>query len=197
MTIIDNHSVNLDLLPNGALVLDVGCHGWNFAATLAAKGCTIYALDPAPDVVNPGIKGVVFIRKALVGLRDDYDHQLVQVRDRDGWHLKLDHTPNADGDTEVAVQGIDMVDLMRSESIPQWDLVKLNCEGAESNILRTWDGPWAKQIVVSFHCHTQAQTREECDALIRHLEQWYDVVQHEWTEKYGYENYWDTNLVLR
>jgi hypothetical protein len=80
-----------------------------------------------------------------------------------------------------------------------WDLIKLNIEGSEYDVLDTWPGPIARQIVVSFHEHTpRARGRAECDRLIAKISQWYDVQNVVWEKRYGCsENYWDLLFTLK
>ena len=40
-----------------------------------------------------------------------------------------------------------------------WDVVKLDCEGAEYDVLLDWPGPIAEQITVEFHEHTGANVK--------------------------------------
>lgn len=198
LQVFDHHTIDTDLLPNGALVLDVGAYGWAFSSALAARGCIVYALDPAPGMVNPGTKGVVFLPFGLVGIGQAGAGTLVMVRDRSGWHLEGPQTPRDPRCPQTAVPTTDIQILMEKEKILRWDAVKLNCEGAELEILRTWPGPIAKQICVSFHCHVWPEHAAQIPGILAHLGQWYDVVQHPWDERYsaGF-NYWDTVLCLR
>jgi hypothetical protein len=93
---------------------------------------------------------------------------------------------------------MDIVQLSARFQVKQWALVKLNCEGAEYDILKTWPGPIASQIVVSFHEHIGAHVGHNMDEIIAHLGQWYRTVQHVRDQRYcaGW-NFWDSVFTLR
>jgi hypothetical protein len=78
-----------------------------------------------------------------------------------------------------------------------WDVIKLNIEGSEYDVLDTWPGPIARQIVVSFHEHTpRARGRAECDRLIAKMGQWYKAFNVVWEKRYCCsENYWDVLFI--
>jgi hypothetical protein len=83
-----------------------------------------------------------------------------------------------------------------------WEVVKLDCEGAEYEILRNWPGPIARQITIEFHDFLGGAPPGVASAghaeILAHLGQWYDVAQHEWTTQHGAGwNYWDSLFVLR
>jgi hypothetical protein len=197
LQVIDHHTIDIDLLVGGP-VLDVGAYGWGFAKELASKGCRVIALDPSPDIVDPQLKGVTYFRFGLVGVGQDGTKNLVQVADRDGWHLDLPNTPARPGDTSTRVVVINIVRFTESLAEDHWDAVKLNCEGAEYDILQTWPGPIARQICVSFHEHTGAHTGKDLESILKHLAQWYTLVQHPYDERYsaGF-NHWDSLWILR
>ena len=95
---------------------------------------------------------------------------------------------------------------MKAFDINFWDIVKLDCEGAEYEILLDWPGVISRQITVEFHEHTGANSGGEATykKIIEHLSQWYDVIQHVKGPMYQNGrlmckaiNYWDSLFVLK
>jgi len=176
--IIDNHSVRTDLLTGGP-VLDAGCRGNRFGDWFRERGHDTWGLDPAPD--------------------SDAEHKYALVEPSQGWQVRLVMTKDKEA-RHVGPVGI----LVNSFSIGEfpiklWDVVKLNIEGSEYGVLAQWPGPIARQIVCSFHEHTpQGQGEEKIAEIIKHMEQWYTVLQHTKEPRYGcHKNYWDTLMILR
>lgn len=195
---VDNHSFREDLLTKGP-VLDVGCRGFRFAKFFADRGHSVTAMDPGEE--NIGHPRIAFLPLALVA--DMHDG-------RDQGKLVLTSDPEARyvvpawRDVDCASKSVGCVDvnfLMNSLChVDKFDLVKLNCEGAEFDILNRLERPIARQIVVSFHEHvgTARRGEEAVNELVQKLGKWYDVVRHEWDERYcAGRNAWDTVLVER
>ena len=196
-TVIDNHSVDLSLLTNRP-VLDAGCRGFRFTRFFAGLGHTVLAMDPAPETYVPDdlrqTPHVRFYKTALVGPSHPRQAYLRMTEDPEARHVQKSRESEGD----PLVHCMTLADVMNA-TYREWDLVKLNIEGGEFDILATWPGPIARQIVVSFHEHTpQARGRSAIDYLIEHLAKWYDVHNHVWEKRYGCsENYWDTVLIRK
>ena len=78
----------------------------------------------------------------------------------------------------------------------KFDLVKLDVEGEEIKILKSNKHPMAKQLSVEFHAHL-GQTKEELDALLEYLSQFY-TIHAKWESRHGAGfNYWDTLLISK
>ena len=136
-----------------------------------------------------------FLKQARVGPPHSRYGKLRMTDDLEARHVVTDG--GKPGDPDVLCLSID--EVMAATSVDQWDLVKLNIEGAECAVLQSWPGPIAKQIVVSWHEHTPQKVGGQAIAnAMQHLSQWYRVVRHEWDERFcaGY-NFWDSVMVLR
>jgi hypothetical protein len=208
--VIDNHSVAVDLLGNDygkesdkGWVLDAGARGFKFAADIYARFFKrIITLDPSAYGTGRGsssdggpVEWCCDLQAALVCRR---------LRPKQLYLIKTDD-PSADYVSDeykqpcTYIQSHTITELMEMFGIKQFDLVKLNIEGAEFEILDEWPGSIARQIVVSLHEHTQARRgRAECDRLIAKMGQWYNVFNVVWEKKYGCsENYWDLVFILK
>ena len=96
----------------------------------------------------------------------------------------------------VAVTNISM--LSADLRVECWDIVKMNCEGAEYEILSAWPGPISRQIVVSYHEHYRPRGDAYIGGVRAHLSKWYAVVRHEKDARYyAGPNYWDDVYVLK
>lgn len=196
LTVIDNHSVDLELLTPGGTILDVGSRGFEFARFFAARGHKVVAMDPGEESVD--LERVIFLALALVPEGVDGAGKLVLTGDPEARyvvpnHVKVDHTP------WKAVSCLSLVKVMRLCDVQEFDLMKLNMEGGEFDILDRLHAPVAKQVVVSFHEHTSRRRGEVAiNSLVQRLGKWYNVVRHEWDERYcAGRNAWDTVLVRR
>jgi FkbM family methyltransferase len=198
-TVVDNHSVSLSHVRAGGVILDVGCRGFRFAEFFGRKAHQLVCLDPAPDEVLPVSMNACwyrFIRSALVGPSHPRTGWLRMTADPEARNV----APSRDSESDVQIPCITLDELASQTGIASYELVKLNCEGAEFDILDGLTGAsWARQIVVSFHEHTpQARGDAAIEALIGKLSAWYEVFNHVKEPRYGcVANYWDTVLIRR
>lgn len=195
--VVDNHSFREDLLTKG-FVLDAGARGFVFSKWFAERGHKVYALDPSPDIESVP-DGITHVSKALVSKAGYMPMMSLEMgSDPNAWHVKCDGTFDSFPVHCVTLQGLVEGSLGPSCWF-QWDLIKLNIEGSEYGILDEIDGPISRQIVFSFHEHTdRARGREECDRIINKLRQWYDISNQVWEKRYGCrENYWDVLAIQK
>lgn len=196
---VDEHTLDVEALGAGSKILDVGCRGFGLAKHLASIGCEVWSLDPDPDIVDPAVPGVTFLRQAMISIADERGEvQFVKTQDRSGSFVLEGSTWH--GPEVMGVQAVTIEMLMKNYNIGQWDAVKLDCEGSEYSILANWPGPIAKQISFEMHEHTGAARGEATiQAIINHLKSWYEPIKHERTLMHGLPtlNYWDSLFVLR
>lgn len=194
LELVDEHTIAPGLL-TGGWVLDVGCRNFRFSSAMVAKGCQVVGLDPAPDVNDPP-PGVNFMRRALEHGGPD----IVTMRWEDngnGSHVVPERTV---GKRVFVAQVVRLVDLMGTFGIERWDVIKLDCEGAEYEILKHWPGPIATQLTVEFHDFAERRPKDLVGAheqIWRQLDQWYYVHRHLLTEQWGHMNYWDSLFILK
>lgn len=196
--VVDNHSVLLGSVRPGGVVLDVGCRGFRFSEFFGRKAHKVICLDPAPDEVPPVSMNswwYIFIRSALVGPHRPRQGYLRMTEDPEARNVVAER----ESESDVAIPCLTVPELEAQTGVKEWELVKLNCEGAEFDILDGLTGPWARQIVVSFHEHTpQARGDAEIARLIEKLSKWYEVYNHVKEPRYGcVANWWDTVLIRR
>lgn len=195
---IDGHTFDAERLPDRAAVLDVGCRGFGFTKYIRKlrPQALIYALDPGPDIKDPG--GLCyFARLALVG-DNRTTSKYADYSTGEGNFLKANSEPYYDARI-IDVDCINITELMRFTR-PHWDLVKLDCEGSEFQILEMWPGPIADQISVEFHDFDRREQYGDAyyESLFARLAGFgYRVVQHELSDisGRGAVGHWDTLLV--
>lgn len=156
------HSVVADLLPEAPVVLDVGCRGFEFDIELLKLRplARIFAFDPDPAIDDPGVRGIVFSRKAVT--ERDVEGVIWQGpgegaficgnKGDPGYGVGVINPAEA-----VTVESVTVETVMREHDVERFDLVKLDCEGSEFGILESWPGPIATQLSVEFHDFAQPQ----------------------------------------
>ena len=197
------HSICPEIMAEGGHVLDVGCLGFEFSSEMMRRGFRVSAIDPDPSISLTIVDDQIqFGRVALVGLGQGGMQQLARFGNGQGNHLVLPNT-QAPRDAEIVyTTSMDISELMSAFFVGWWECVKLNCEGAEYDILLSWPGPISKQISVSFHEHTGANpyrpTSAYYEKMLAHLGRWYIPVRHEIDERYcAGPNYWSSVFVLK
>jgi FkbM family methyltransferase len=191
---VGEHTIDASLLKPGGWVLDAGCRDFTFARGLAERGCRVLAMDADPTVEDPRIEGVRFLHCALAAT--DGVREIVMTADPQARHLDGLYTGSGSAPRRKVVAVTPHT--LTTPSIGEWDAVKLDIEGAEYDILKSWPGPIARQISIEFHEHCAPRPPELYGAIFSHLAQWYDVVQHPFERRHCLPpNYWDTLLALR
>lgn len=198
LAVSTEHTVDTERLTKDGWVLDVGCRFFDLSAGFVKLGCRVLAIDPSRDVSDPKLDGVTFERCALIG-KPNMPNALFSDS-RDAAHLVFGHRAPTVGVPSYTVTCRNIEDLMWNYRIKHFDVVKLDCEGAEFDILQRWPGPVATQISVAFHDFVNPEwCKAAYPALLAHLSQWYDVIQHEPYIRHGHPVpcYWDSLFILK
>ena len=206
--IFEERSFFPELLRPGGWVLDVGARGYLFTNEMVRRGMGVVAVDPKPPSTTPSsadrvilvIAPVYMVVAGLVGIGHAGRATFASWDNGEPDCLVGWGGPVPEQASLREVETLDVRQLMARFGVPSWELVKMNCEGAEYDILGTWPGPIARQITVSFHDHTGANPGGDATykRLFAHLSEWYDVERHVWEERYGAGgSYYDSLFVLR
>lgn len=192
------HTVDLDRLTPGGWVLDVGCRFFDLTKCFSILGCKVLAIDPSHIVEDPQMEHVIFERCALVG--DPSVTSAVFSDSHDAAHLVYGHRSPTPHVPQYTVPCFSIEKLMAKYKIEHFDVVKLDCEGAEFDILKRWPGPIATQISVAFHDFVNpAWCKAAYPELLAHIGQWYETVQHEPYVRHGHPTpcYWDSLFTVK
>lgn len=199
ITTIAEHSVDLDLLPPVANILDAGCRGFEFTKCFRERGHNVLAID-IDGFDMQEMKGEEYDR---VGISTVAGIATIDVNvDRQALCIK-DKIAHADAKTfcllrEGEVQIVTLEDLQKRAGVDKFDLIKLDIEGEEFEILSRSQHPLAKQISVEFHAHTGKQSKGALDALLTHLSVFYTIHGAVWESRHGAGyNYWSVLLISK
>jgi hypothetical protein len=179
--VIAEHSVDIDLLPEKAKVLDLGCRGFLFTDELRRRGHIVLAVDmdklDRKDYLQRAIGGEL----GRVGIKRTSDPQATCVMQGD----------------EVDCLTLDVI--ISESKIEMFDLIKMDIEGSEYDVIMSLTKPPAKQLSIEFHLHTPGQGDYQVKLMVNKLEDLgYKAVQHEKTSQHGCGmNYWDTLFILQ
>lgn len=177
------HTLETALLKPGCTVLDVGCRGFGFGTALRHfVEAKVYEVD-----IDDLGDAVPYYRCGIAAV--DGFGGVTQEADPEARHLVFGN----------AVPVYTIESFGKKVGVDHWDVIKLDCEGTEYDILWNLTKPPADQLSVEFHQHTPARrTKEEINALIQKLEQWYTVQNHQlYGQKPETKNYWDSLFVIK
>jgi FkbM family methyltransferase len=176
----DGHSYDPDILQPGGWALDVGCRGFEFSRLMVEEGLWVIAVDADPEVgvaMDPNIRLLHF---ALIGVRaKGHKRPVTLYRDGDaGAYNIFCGEPH----TVLSVPGKTLEELMQELRIGFFEIIKLDCEGAEYSVLENWPGPIAREISVEFHDFIGRNPEPDPEIYYRRmlvrLSKWYHVAKH-------------------
>lgn len=180
--VIAEHSVDISLLPDKALILDAGCRGMLFANEMRRRGHVVVPLDC--DDLSPFTQ---YNRYALsdhdgrVGIRRTNDPQATTI---------------CDGDEVPCISLNSLADVYHLDI---FDLIKLDIEGSEYEVIMSMNRSYAKQLSIEFHLHTGVYGDNEMLLMENKLlSLGYFPIKHDRTSQHGMGlNYWDSLWILQ
>jgi len=175
------HSVRLDLLPEKANIIDIGCRGFQFTNYMRELGHKVTAIDIDALHNQTYYRLAITGKDGRVGIHRNNDPQATRIKEGD------------------ELLSMTLETFSKSIGIEFWDLIKMDIEGSEYDVIMSLKKAPSKQLSVEFHLHTgiygQAQMKEMEDKL-RKLR--YEFVQHKLTEQHGAGfNYWSSLFILK
>lgn len=172
---------------DGAVILDLGANIGVFSiyAATTARDVTIYAYEPMPDffrlmeenVCLNGIEAAVkCFNSAVAG--DANDRELY-VEGTEFFFPTLLQPDDPRATRTVRVPCTTLVEILDSNNLPRVDLVKMDCEGAEYEILYNTPLSYFDRIgEIRMEYHNLDRGRSNVDALAAFLmERGYDIVR--------------------
>lgn len=197
---VSGHSIyDITKYDGNGYILDIGSRNYGFTNYFASKGFNCVCVEPDDDVKFSEHEKVTLIRAAVVGPdRAGQEDTLIKWSTGEGNHLKSLPGDVPSGSKQQTVKCIS-IDSIKPKIV--WDIVKLDCEGAEYEILLSWPGPIAKQITVEYHdiYRKEEDAKRLHEKINNHLLKWYRIVKFEPTTLGGCNrlNYWDSLYVLK
>lgn len=178
---IAEHSVDLDLLPEKANILDLGCRGFLFSDYFRNLGHHVFSVDI--DQLNEGrayYQCAISDHDGRVGIQRSSDPQATRIKE---------------GDT-IPCYTLDT--FTKSCGVKMWDLIKCDVEGHEYQIIMSLSKAPAKSLSIEFHLHTGIYTQNAMVLMENKLLYLgYEFALHEMTEAHGAGyNYWSSLFIL-
>lgn len=181
VTVIAEHSVAMGLLRKPANIMDIGCLGFAFTEYFDKRGDFVVPIDIENfDSVRP------YVRVAVAG----YDGQCGIVRTSDKQATRKSNLVL----NNESVSCYKLETLMKWSCVDYFDLIKMDCEGAEYEIIMSLTKAPAKQLSIEFHLHTGIYGMPEVKEMEDKLKSLgYRPLVHELTRQHGLPpNYWSS-----
>ena len=174
------------LLPEHAVILDVGARGLLFANELISRGHEVWTID-ADD-----LEGLTHPNLAI----SDYDGYCYLKKSNDPQATMINERISESNHESVLV--MTLKSFSRLVNIDFWDVIKLDVEGSEHDIIMSMEKPMATQLSVEFHLHTGIYGQRQVIEMEKKLESLgYTAVSHKKFRAHGCgENYWDSLFIL-
>jgi FkbM family methyltransferase len=172
ITSLVHHSICPDLVTAGSVVLDLGANYGAFAnATASRFRCDVYAVEasplvfakmPAGDLVKK-FNFAICGRSGAATLNISSNHEVTSLKRLDNWEYI---------DT-VKVEGLSLDEFLKTASIPQIDLLKVDIEGAEIEVFNSCSDAFLRsidQITVEFHEWVGGSSKTEVKDVVSRLQ---------------------------
>jgi hypothetical protein len=179
---IAEHTLAMDILPERAQILDIGARGLLFANELISRGHEVWTID-ADD-----LEGMTHPNLAI----SDYDGYCYLRRTNDPQATMINERIPEENHDSVLVMTLKSYSKM--VNVDFWDAIKIDCEGAEYEIIMSMDAPMATQLSIEFHLHTGIYGQKEVHQMEKKLlSLGYFAVSHLKYPAHGCSaNYWDS-----
>jgi hypothetical protein len=178
--VIAEHSVDTDLLPTKAVILDLGCRGFAFTDELRRRGHKVFPVDIDRFENEEYYQFAISNKSGRVGVKRTDDPQATTI---------------TEGNEVLCMTLPEFMDVLGTAFV---DLIKIDIEGSEYEVIISLTSAPATQLSIEFHLHTGVYKINELTQMVKHLEALgYTAVQHEKTAQHGCGfNYWDSLFVL-
>lgn len=181
ISVIAEHSVDLDLLPPKATCLDLGCRSFTWTKAMRDLGHMVYPID------IDKIEGGAYYQCGI----SDYNG-----------YCGVKHYDDAQATTimeGIEIKCYTLEQFSKDVGVKWFDLIKLDIEGAEREVIMSLTKPLATQLSIEFHVFRQSYTKEDVEIMVSKLESLgYETVQHVWESRHGAGfSYWDSLMILK
>lgn len=178
--VIHEHSVDMNLLPKKATILDLGCRGFQFGNYFRKLGHIVHEVD-----MDDGLYG-------------SYDQ--CAITNYTGF-CGIIHTSDPQG-TKIGpghlIPCYTLEDYMKLKGVEFLDVIKMDVEGAEVDIIASLTKAPSKQLSIEWHRHCGQPLKDIADSLYKLTELGYKTIKHEFTNEHGAGlNAWDSLFILQ
>lgn len=194
--VIAEHSVDLDLLPQKANILDLGCRGFQFSKYFFEAGHNVHCVDCDPKIEVPLDLAPYYHCLAI----SDFDGLAAVIYDKDPQATRIiPYQPNGKTRSVNLIESKTLESFSRIVDVEFWNILKLDVEGAEYEIIVDLEQAPAKQLSIEFHLHTGIYGMNKIDEMVNHLKSLgYYPAKHELTIQHGLgNNFWDSLFILK
>jgi FkbM family methyltransferase len=156
--------------------LDIGGHIGTFSIDIAGKVNSVVAYEPEKEnfkflqmnIIENKIKNIYPVNKAIVG---DYDTERT---------FKVDNAGNTGGNSFIAAEKpsettVRCDNINKAIKYLKINKIKMDCEGAEDEILRAMDFSNIEEIVFEYHFNLLGMTKYE--ELLKLLKEHFKIVR--------------------
>jgi len=178
---IVQHSVDIDLLPIKANILDIGCRGFKLTEYFN-KYHNVYSVD---------------IGKLSGKYMTEYYRIAITNRNGD-IGVYNDHRPAATHVIEGnEIRSMTLDTFSEYVGVSYWHLIVMDIEDSEYDVLKEAKHPIARQVSVEFHAHL-GRSKKELDELLEMLSEFYIIHNQVWEKAQCSDyNYWDILLIAK
>lgn len=188
MTEIFEHTVDMDLLPEKALILDLGCFGMEFTNYFRELGHTVHAVD-IQELDGDYHRCAITDYNGFCDIVTSDDPQSTKIK-------AIWSAPKIDTEKYIPCCTLDM--YMTMKNVNMYDLIKMDIEGSEYGVIMSLTKAPAKQISLEMHLHTGTYLMGEVIEMEIKLESLgYKNVYRDYSDKHcAGKNIWDSLWVL-
>lgn len=200
---IAEHTIEETLINKDGWVLDLGCVNFSFSKEVKKYCNNVLCLDPNPTIREVP-EGVIFENAAII-TGDESEIEFYIYNDVQTFSLLNPKQDLFQLVNKIKVPSVNIKSLMEKYGIEKFELIKVDIEGGEYELLKSWDWSISKQFSVEFHDfrfmnpHYPNNEKYYQELFSDKLSN-FKIVTHEITDHPGFplgygRNYWDSLFI--
>jgi FkbM family methyltransferase len=200
---IAEHTIEETLINKDGWVLDLGCVNFSFSKEVKKYCNNVLCLDPNPTI-KEAPEGVIFENAAII-TGDESEIEFYIYNDVQTFSLLNPKQDLFQLENKIKVRSVNIKSLMEKYGIEKFELIKVDIEGGEYDLLKSWDWSISKQFSVEFHDfrfmnpHYPNNEKYYQELFSDKLSN-FKIATHELTDHPGFpfgygRNYWDSLFI--